>query len=209
MNDEQLMRSVHGLMCSPARKLYHYGKQWVCISTNVEDVQFLRDQGLTERKSLTITWPGSLPDACFWSFVRGVFDGDGTVTLEYRLREDGSLHARWNLTIVSGSSAFAVELCHQLNIRSVHATMFTDTHGVCHVHVSTQADVRKMITCMYADAAPRLIRKQVLCYAPAVLPCIPVVKNALSRAGVIGYTKLRRMLIAALVRMMRMIVYEH
>ena len=209
MNDEQLMRSVHGLMCSPARKLYHYGKQWVCISTNTEDVQFLCDQGLTERKSLTITWPRSLPDACFWPFVRGVFDGDGTVTVEYRLRENGDLHARWNLTIVSGSSAFAVELCQQLNTRNVHTTMFTDTSGLYHVHVSTQVDARKMIACMYADAAPRLVRKHGLCHVPVVLPCTPVVKTVLSRTGVIGYTKLRRTLIAALVRMMSMIVYEH
>lgn len=205
MNDEQLMRSVHVLMCSPVRKLYHYRKQWLCISTNMDDIQFLRDQGLTERKSLTITWPRSLPDECFWPFVRGVFDGDGTVTVEYRLCEDGSLHARWNLTIVSGSSEFTAELCHQLNIRNVHATMFTDTSGLYHVHVSTQVDVRRMIMYMYADAAPRLVRKQVLCYAPAALPCILVVKSMLSRTGVIGYAKLRRTLIAALVQMIKLI----
>ena len=63
--------------------------------------------GITERKSLTLKFPKNLPKVMVSHFIRGVFDGDGTITFKYdRKRQRFTQSVR----IVTASFEFAQDL---------------------------------------------------------------------------------------------------
>lgn len=65
------------------RKPYGIGKkkQYILSIGSKKMSNDLRRIGLHEKKSLTIDYPKELPDEYFWSFYRGLIDGDGSVYL--------------------------------------------------------------------------------------------------------------------------------
>jgi intein/homing endonuclease len=60
--------------------------------------------GITEKKSLTIEFPTNLPKKMISHFIRGVFDGDGTVTFKYRRNRHSFIQSA---RIVTCSKKFA------------------------------------------------------------------------------------------------------
>jgi len=64
---------------SPSRQNNQLFYEIDCVSKKI--VSDLKKLGLHEKKSLTIDYPIELPDEYFWSFFRGLFDGDGCVSL--------------------------------------------------------------------------------------------------------------------------------
>ena len=64
----------------PKRKITHKGQKLVSIS-NVKIVNDLYNLGVTQKKSLSINFPTieQVPEKYLNHFIRGVFDGDGSV----------------------------------------------------------------------------------------------------------------------------------
>ena len=75
--------------------------------------------GVIPRKSHTLTWPDSLPEAFVNSFLLGVFDGDGWITIDQRKRIP-----HYILGFISGSSPFldrvAQEITEALDLPLAH-----------------------------------------------------------------------------------------
>lgn len=62
---------------------YHYKNQYQLIMFSKHMCESLIDKGVTPNKSLTIDFPKWLPDYLLPHFVRGVFDGDGSLYSYY------------------------------------------------------------------------------------------------------------------------------
>ena len=82
LKDKDLIEALHPYFC-PDRKLYkqttHYNTMsYSIINKNTEFIKELRKLGITERKSLTLTYP-EIPQELESNFIRGYFDGDGSV----------------------------------------------------------------------------------------------------------------------------------
>ena len=81
-------------------------------------VQALIQWGVTPNKSKTLSWPESLPDTLAPAYIRGYFDGDGTV---YH-RQRRSANSRWRETVcrfISGSVPFLTRLADELSQRGI------------------------------------------------------------------------------------------
>jgi hypothetical protein len=77
--------------------------------------QALGKWGITPRKSLTIQWPENLPEKAIPHFIRGYFDGNGTIYVRHRHKPTG---LGWTETVcrfISGSPDFLNSLEVVLN----------------------------------------------------------------------------------------------
>jgi len=61
------------------REKPHYKKPYIIIIGGKKIWQFFTDLGMDNHKSQTAKWPIGLPDEYVSHFIRGVFDGDGSV----------------------------------------------------------------------------------------------------------------------------------
>ena len=73
---------------SPSRQNNQPFYEIGCVSKKT--VSDLKKLGLHKKKSLTIDYPKELPDEYFWSFFRGLIDGDGCVYL-VRVKVSGKI----------------------------------------------------------------------------------------------------------------------
>ena len=74
--------------------------------SSVEMIEILNYYGITERKSLTFSHK-NIPQKYLGDFIRGVFDGDGSLSVSRR-KDNGARTQKFS--IVSGSEAFAKDL---------------------------------------------------------------------------------------------------
>lgn len=82
-------------------------------------VEALAYWGIVPNKTLTMPWPDHLPAARIPAYIRGYFDGDGTV---YQ-RQRSSSNSAWRETMcrfISGSVPFLDGLERELNRRGIH-----------------------------------------------------------------------------------------
>jgi DNA-binding CsgD family transcriptional regulator len=74
--------------------------------------------GVTPNKSMNLSWPERLPDMLIPAYIRGYFDGDGTV---YQ-RQRSSTNSTWRETVcrfISGSKSFLDRLADELTQRGI------------------------------------------------------------------------------------------
>lgn len=95
-NDKEILESIkvaigseHNInyrasrkMVNPNGKIYESSESYRLRIGSKKMFNDLLRLGLTPRKSLTIKFPGNIPDNCFSHFIRGYFDGDGCVTIK-------------------------------------------------------------------------------------------------------------------------------
>ena len=89
-------------------------KQYVLQMYSAHVVNRLIEVGITPRKSLDLRWP-DMPIQCVPHFVRGVFDGDGSVFQESR-------SGKCRVSFVGGSLTFFEELKSSLLQLSIETT---------------------------------------------------------------------------------------
>ena len=82
MNERELLKKVKAAMGTniPVRASRHQARLYEFNISRQEMVRDLLDLGLTPQKSATIEFP-DVPEEYLPHFIRGVFDGDGSVTL--------------------------------------------------------------------------------------------------------------------------------
>jgi hypothetical protein len=89
------------------------GKFQLCRQSIVDDCLAV---GLKPRKSLTLEWPTGLPPELEADFVRGYFDGDGTVYGRHQLTAEGRPNGNLRrLSFACASLRFAASLCDVIN----------------------------------------------------------------------------------------------
>ena len=120
----------------------------------------LVDLGLTPRKSLTITFPQSVPTICLGHFIRGYFDGDGCVHIMKGKGKYGQdILKGLKVIFSSGSKVFLNELNIALEKRGFKNGKIYFSSGAYSLKYSTSESV-KLFKFFYKDnPIPFLNRK--------------------------------------------------
>lgn len=127
------------------RKYKHQDIHYLCV-VNAEMIKDLLKLGLTPAKSLTIRFP-QIPNECVGSFIRGIFDGDGTI-----YHERGNI---WRAKFVSGSKDFIYGLKNKLDTLSgisdqpVHTGHTQLGKNFYQIGYQSKADILKLFEFMY------------------------------------------------------------
>ena len=112
----------------------------------------LEELGVVERKSLVLEFPNWLNDCLISHFIRGYFDGDGSIAKS----EKGA-----NLTIVS-STKFIKGLSEYINdkIKIPHYTrILKSNENTSYFYITKKCDVKNFMDWMYKDANLYMNRK--------------------------------------------------
>ena len=156
LNDYDMIETLHNYMCV-GNKIYCQGKQYSIKYRNEDSINFLMNYGLTERKSLTMRFP-NLPHNILASFIRGYFDGDGSIVLT---------HTQYNtygqVSFASGSKDFLIGLQNVLfNNFNIKSTLYDDGHkdtSTMTLKITKRKEIDKLFDIMYKDANIYLERK--------------------------------------------------
>lgn len=131
--DKSWVESIRDLI-SPLRPVYKAREVYSRLAISDPDiVSWLVKNGCTPRKSKTLEMP-NIPSKYLPDFVRGYFDGDGSVSVCKYKKKKGSktyCYTKFNAYICSGSEGFITELQKQIPIAG------------CLSHVSTGGNTLK------------------------------------------------------------------
>ena len=108
----KLMGAEHNIVSLP-QELKQQKQRFGLSIGNQKIYDRLVDIGMTPNKSLTMLFP-QMPSLCLSAFVRGYFDGDGCVCIEYSPIENGKSIKRMRTIFTSGSLSFLTTLKEML-----------------------------------------------------------------------------------------------
>ena len=158
LNDYELMERLRQLM-TPNKKLYVSGKANYIVSTNEQDIEFIRMIGIMERKSDKIILP-NIPDKFMGDFIRGVFDGDGCVYINKAIRKDKQYNYVY-INIASGSDIFTQQLIELFKSKNIISDRILDKRQNCwSVRIRNCPSVKLFYKWIYKDANIYLVRKE-------------------------------------------------
>lgn len=108
-----------------------------------------------ENKTFNTTFPNVLPDEFYWDFIRGVFEGDGSI--RHRTGNTDAL----DITICGATESFIKELQSTLAEHGVNTRMVKDKPNLWTINTKSNADALRMCFFMYANTpkSRRLDRK--------------------------------------------------
>ena len=156
LNDYEMIEQLYKYMCVGS-KIFQCGKQYTLRYRNKEAIEFLMRYGLEPRKSLTLKFP-SLPREVLPSFIRGYFDGDGSIILQKTIYNTYA-----QVTFTCGSLEFLTELQKTLlevfNIKSqIYDGGHLDSHAMS-LRITKRSEIDKFYSVIYKDADLYLERK--------------------------------------------------
>lgn len=162
LNDYDMAQWLHQYLCI-GNKLYvstHANRRNYMIKyRNKESIDYMQSYGLIERKSLTLSFP-DIPPEVFWAFVRGYFDGNGSIILRT---------TQWNtyaqISITSGSPKFLEKLAQKLMTYQVATHLYADerlNHRAWYLRITKKSEIDRFCKLLYASniQCPFLLRKK-------------------------------------------------
>lgn len=156
-NDEDIVKWLHNRLCV-GNQIYKQGKNGFQIKyRNKESIEFMMNCGLTERKSLNMEFP-NIPESVFGDFLRGYFDGDGSIILRT---------TRYNtygqVSFTSGSVDFLQILQEKLLTYDIKSHLYNDgrpTNSSHYLRITKRSEIEKLFCLMYPnDCSVKLERK--------------------------------------------------
>lgn len=156
-NDEEIVKWLHNRLCV-GNKIYKQGNNGFQIKyRNRESIEFMMNCGLTERKSLDMKFP-DIPDAAFGDFLRGYFDGDGSIILR-----TNRYNTYGQASFTSGSIEFLQTLQEKLLEQNIESHLYRDgraTNNSFYLRATKRSEIEKLFNLMYPnDCYARLERK--------------------------------------------------
>lgn len=119
--------------------------------SSVEMIEILNSYGITEKKSLTFS-PKNIPHEYLGDFIRGVFDGDGSLSVSRR-KDNGARTQKFS--IVSASEDFAKELHFMFsNVVGISVNKIVKDkrgNGIYNISVGKREDVVRLGEWMYGE----------------------------------------------------------
>lgn len=146
-NDLDIIQWLHNVLCI-GNKIYKQGNGYQIKYRNIESIDFMMNNCLTEQKSLTMQFP-KIPDEYVFDFIRGYFDGDGSVILKETVY---NTYAQVSFT--SGSIEFLEKLKEILFQNSVNSQIYKDgrkNSNSYYLRVTKRSDIRNLYELLYAD----------------------------------------------------------
>lgn len=136
-----------------------------CVGINILSrtmVDALRKYGVKERKSLHTTFPQNIPKDLYKHFIRGVLDGDGSVSFYARRNRKSHIKA---IRFCQGNKQFLKDLteCLYINCGAAMVNIYTEKETLFSVAYRKNDSMMKIIQYLYQDATIYLTRKKHLC----------------------------------------------
>ena len=145
-NDLDIVEWLHNYMCI-GNKIYKQGQNGYLIKyRNQTAIAFMRDNNLTENKSLTMKFP-NIPDEFISDFIRGYFDGDGSIALR---KTKYNTYAQASFT--SGSICFLNDLQKKLECLGITSHLYKDgrnSNNSYYLRVIKRSEIEKLFLLMY------------------------------------------------------------
>lgn len=122
---------------------------------SIKLVDFLINKGCTNKKSKTLTFPKFLDQQLIPHFLRGVFDGDGSVSI------GNDIYHSINFNIVSGSLPFLTDIKNEFMKLNIYDCVISKNKSNCwYINWYRQEDIKKLYYYLYKDANVYLERKK-------------------------------------------------
>ena len=151
-NDYDIVCWLHDKLCV-GNKIYRQGKNGYVIKyRNKESINFMIDLGLTERKSLTAEYP-VIPNSVFQDFLRGYFDGNGSVILHKT-----QYNVYGQVSFASGSKRLLDGLYEQLLFNGIKSHVYKDdrsNNSSYYLRVTKRSELERLYHVMYEDIDER------------------------------------------------------
>lgn len=113
----------------------------------------LEELGLSERKTYTLQLPDYIPDKYFRDYVRGLFDGDGNISVSYINKPKG-------LSSIAGNPKFLLQVKEKLEkFLSVHVVYQEKNENCGYIKINRQEDLKVFLDWMYKDSNLYMERK--------------------------------------------------
>lgn len=147
-NDLDIVKWLHSYMCL-GNKIYKQNENGHLIKyRNSDGIKYMMENCLTEKKSLSMQFP-DIPDEFIADFVRGYFDGDGSIILT---KNRYNTYAQVSFT--SGSSDFLKALQSRLSKSGIRAHLYKDgrtNNSSFYLRVVKRSEIGKLFRFMYSD----------------------------------------------------------
>lgn len=156
LNDKEIIDILHEKMCV-GNKIYVQGKNYSIKYRNEKAIQFLMSYGLTERKSLIMKFPVDIPRQFIPAFIRGYFDGDGSIILHNTIH---NLYGQVSFT--SGSLGFLQELQVILRDYNIDSRIYLDNrknNNSKYLRIIKRNEIEKYFNLTYHNSSIHLSRK--------------------------------------------------
>lgn len=127
----------------------------------IQDKQIINsylNHGLVSAKSNILTWPVNLSEAFIYSFIRGYFDGDGSVYLHHRENK----YQYVGVKFTSGSQVFLESLKTTLNNNNIKTgnLFFDKRSNSCYLQISNKKAIINFYNFIYKNNGLHLTRKK-------------------------------------------------
>ena len=159
LNDKELIEKLNKIL-TPDKKLYHYKDSYSINFKNDEAIEILKKYNITYRKSLTYEFPDNVPKKYLKDFIRGYFDGDGSVYIN-KTKNNGKTYKYVNVSFTSGSLIFLKKLEKTLEKNNINSHIIKDCRkNVFYLKIYDKKSIqnfKKMI--YYKDDLLKLDRK--------------------------------------------------
>lgn len=120
--DKDWLETINQLIC-PLKPLIKHGKNCYRLMYNSTELgKWLIAQGCYGRKSLTLQFP-IIPTMYFSDFIRGCWDGDGS--LSFTKSGNGGKHYQRQANLTSGSKSFCESMVEILSIHNIKCSVKT------------------------------------------------------------------------------------
>lgn len=160
LKDKDMITKIRNLVC-PTKKVYRDGNNFQVRWRNERDVKIFNELGIRQRKTLNM--PFIKFDENEWSFIRGVFDGDGAVYISktYDKKINKEYEYRY-ISFTCGSKDFAEGLDKFLNDNGIKSKIYKDkrSKNVSYVKVLNVKGVKLLKEKMYAKEKEWLLMRK-------------------------------------------------
>lgn len=155
LTDFEMIEQIRNLVC-PNKKIYKDGSNYQVKWRNDNDVLYLDNLGIRERKTLIVPFP--IFEENMWHLIRGIFDGDGCVYYSKQYdRKYGREYVYTFVSVTTASERFARDLNKFLNDNGIESKIYLDSrinerkNITYYISVKKKANVSKLKTLMYKD----------------------------------------------------------
>lgn len=174
--DEELIKKLYVIFSDTnKRKIYkqndnneNHSETYTIINTNKNTISKLLEIGLTSNKSLSLEFPEIAKENDKISFIRGIFDGDGSIYKQTTKSKNREYHYA-NISFTTGSEKYATGIINCLYELGIHSTLFIDKRKIkknCtyYVYIRTKKSVKLFFDLIYNDKTSIYMQRKYLKY---------------------------------------------
>ena len=153
LKDKEMIEQIRDIVCE-TKKVYKDGNNYQVKWRNSNDISYLEELKITQRKTYTVGVPHF--EHNMNHLIRGIFDGDGSV-YNSTTTNKGNRYTYKYLSFTSGSEQFVNDLSDFLTNNDIKFKVTLDnrrkdcTNKTYYIKIQRKEDVQKLKSLMYKD----------------------------------------------------------